>query len=164
MHGTRRQKRAINHTPVAPTFFAVRPVGNHDVGVAILYRAEHFLRMRLCGLRMRIGQFGFKHGPPWTRSAACPHLPPCPISRQGCGAQQNSSKWSVFSSQSQEKPEKYCPARALGTAVATQTGCGCLTDAMTGTYFCGTLYCSISSQHLPTRLYVHWHHRASWHC
>ena len=59
----RRQQRAIDHPPVAPALFAVRPGGDNDFSFTIVLSAEYFLRICLCGFRMRIDQVSFEHGP-----------------------------------------------------------------------------------------------------
>src|SRR5215469_986746 len=43
-----RQERTINHPPVAPSLFAERPIGHHNVGFAIVFCAENFLGIGLC--------------------------------------------------------------------------------------------------------------------
>jgi hypothetical protein len=67
-----RQQRAVDDAPVAPALFAKRPVRGDNVGLAVPLFAEHFLRIGFCRFWMGIGQFGFKHRPPPTRSVVMP--------------------------------------------------------------------------------------------
>lgn len=67
-----RQQRAVDDAPVAPALFAEWPVGGDDVCFAVPLLAEHFLRIGFCCFWMGIGQSGFKHRPPPTRSVVMP--------------------------------------------------------------------------------------------
>ena len=62
-HRPGRQQRTINHPPVTPAFFTVRPSGNDDFCFAFVLGANYSLRIGSSRSGIGFGEMRFEHRP-----------------------------------------------------------------------------------------------------